>query len=113
MKKLLLIATLLAAPAFGQPQAPLPAQCRANYDLWSADKKAELARLTVAELDDRGLVMSNCASVVGHDKDRDDRDYMFSWALYRGLIAQRLGAYLHRHQQWTEFVKEDAAGEGR
>jgi hypothetical protein len=109
---LLLVA--LCAPVLAQDHAPLPAQCRADYDLWYGDKKEALDHLSFKELNERQGELWKCANVDIRDNIGSHgynlREYLSLSMMYGLKLSQRFQSYMNRHGEMQKFLNEDAAG---
>jgi hypothetical protein len=105
---------------------PTLEQCRANYVAWdtskatSADKLFEFMKpLSQATLFERATAMSACVEVAGfqHGKGRATHQDFIEFVQYESLskdywmfLTLRYKAYLMRHDEINQFIREDAAG---
>src|SRR5437660_8975033 len=115
-----LVLLSLSSATWGQIQiqhAPLPAQCRADYDMWYADNKDALDRLSFQEINQRQVEMWQCGSVVLAENQNnrkngsaefDWRDYLIFSLMNGGKMSQRYESYLRRHGEMQQFLNEDA-----
>jgi hypothetical protein len=104
----LILAVVLMASLNGQVEhAPTVAQCQADERVWHMRLKAhDTSSLKFYAVKDMGKEMLDCSDV---DPD-NERAYSY---VAVGLTAEmniRTMAFISRHNQWKQFIDEDAAG---
>ncbi|HEV2523339.1 MAG TPA: trypsin-like peptidase domain-containing protein [Candidatus Acidoferrales bacterium] len=94
--------------------APTLKQCNADELLWTQQNQAGMSdRLSSNELWARSVEMVKCAAeVTGRDflAVATFGGYLSTELLYTATMVEQLHAYLLRHNEWSQFVSEDAAG---
>lgn len=94
--------------------APAPKQCQADMLLWTQQSQADMSdRLSGNELYARPFEMEECAKEVRRTNFlavATSGTYQSTALLYTATMIEQLHAYLLRHNEWSQFVSEDAAG---
>ena len=108
MKHLLVLGWLvLECSLVGQVEhAPTVAQCQADQRLWSPQIEDKASTLTFDVLKNRGSEMIACYDV----DPTNAKDYYTTASSATAVMAARLRKFIQRHQQWDQFIAEDAAG---
>jgi S1-C subfamily serine protease len=94
--------------------APKQKQCQADVRAWSPQIKAGMADgISANELATRTLEMDACVSQVHGSDDpavATATAYSSTHLAYVAITMEQLHAYLLRHNEWSQFMSEDAAG---
>lgn len=115
-KPLLGLLVFLSPGLAEDDHAPLPEQCIADYHLWQGSPRADVEKLPVNIIQLRQGEMWECASVV---KSSDSSGLAYApqmlmlSGVYSGHLTHRTLSFIDRHGLMTQFVQEDAAGQGR
>ena len=114
MKQIVLLtAILVVMPAFAQQKTHTIEQCRAESNQWWDDLTKDLSTLPFRALVLRNQEMQTCARQEGLSGKEDPASMQLYVALelsYATVIGDRATAFIHRHNEWSQFIEEDAAG---
>lgn len=94
------------------PQTPNVEKCRADANAWIADASSTVvANGPVSYLDllDRSVEMSQCA--VKYPEEPQVKEYSILVDAYKSAAIARLSSFVKRKNLYSEFVKEDSAGQ--
>jgi hypothetical protein len=98
---------ILTASLAGQVEhAPTVAQCQADQRLWLSQVEDNDSSLKYDALNDMAVEMGRCTKVDPPNEIRYDNVYSEATA----VRLMRLKHFLVRHQLWSKFIEEDAAG---
>src|SRR5579862_8356633 len=104
---------MLSITQWPSVNAPSPKQCKADELLWTQQNQAGTANnLSANELFARPIEMSDCVNEI-HKTDFSAAatvlGYFSTGAVYNSMMIGQLHGYLLRHNEWSQFVSEDAA----
>lgn len=111
--RLLLGIVVLFTPALAQTDhAPLPAQCIADYELWSSVLKVDREKLPVTVIQPRQWEMWQCVPVVKSERNGTAyaAEILFLYGIYSEDMNSRELAFIQRHGLMKQYVQEDAVG---
>jgi hypothetical protein len=103
------IVMLTSLAALPQDHAPLPEQCRADYNLWSKTNKDDLEKIPFLTPQQRQLDLYNCAMSL--PKGKEQEEFAVVYLMYQTKMEQPEISFIKRHNLAQQMLDEDAAGQ--